>query len=73
LDRMIPENAPADGIHHTRYERCTEKELECVKRVAEKLGLTRDHVRAVAVGIRRSDAVSAALKSEREKMQRAII
>ncbi len=37
-------------------------------RAAEKLGLTREHVRAVAVGIRRSDAVSAVLKSERDKI-----
>lgn len=68
LDRMIPESAPADGVHHTRYERCTEKELECIKRVAEKLGLTWEHVRCVAVGTRRSDAVAAALKAERDKM-----
>src|SRR5262249_49076845 len=59
---------PLDGIHHTRYERCTEKELECIRRVAEKLGLTREYVRCVAVGTRRSDAVAAALKNERGKM-----
>lgn len=68
LDRLIPENAPADGIHHTRYERCTEKELKVIARVAEQLGLTKHYVRAVAVGLRRSDAVSAALKKESERV-----
>jgi len=65
---MLPPGAALDGIHHTRYERCTEKELECIKRAAEKRGLTREHVREVAVGLRRSDAVAAALKHEAEKM-----
>jgi hypothetical protein len=67
LDRLIPENAPAHRIHHTRYERCTEKELKVITRVAEQLGLTKDYVRAVAVGLRRSHAVSAALKKETER------
>jgi len=70
LDRLIPENAPADGIHHARYERSTEKERKLFARVAEHLGLTYDYVRVVAVGLRRSDVVSAALKKENERMHR---
>jgi hypothetical protein len=69
LDRLIPANAPADGIHHTLYERSTEKERKLFARVAEQLGLTYDYVRVVAVGLRRSDAVAEALKTEGEKME----
>jgi len=64
LDRLLPENAPIDGVHHTRYERSTKKEMELFARVAKQLGLTQDYVRAVAVGARRSDAISDALKKE---------
>jgi hypothetical protein len=56
-----------DGVHHTRYERSTKNELELFARVAKKLGLTQNYVRCVAVGIRRSEAVSDALKKEAEK------
>jgi hypothetical protein len=66
LDRMIPENAPVDGVHHTLYERSTEKERKLFQRVATQRGLTYDYVRCVGVGLRRNDAVSAALKKERE-------
>lgn len=67
IDRMIPASAPCDGVHHTRYQRSTAQEQELFKRVADKLGLTYSHVRYVGVGLRRSDAVSAALEAEREK------
>jgi hypothetical protein len=70
LDRLIPPNAPADGIHHTRYHRKTARELELCKRVAEKLGLSRDYIHTIFCGDRRgSDAVVEALKAEGEKME----
>ena len=69
IDRMIPANAPLDGIHRTRYERSSEKEEELFKRVADKLGLTRDYVRCIAMGLRRSDDVSLALKAEFDAMK----
>jgi hypothetical protein len=64
LNRLLPEHAPIDGVHHTRYARSTKKELELFARVAKQLGLTQDYVRAVAVGSRRSDAISDALEKE---------
>lgn len=70
LDRLIPANAPADGVHHTRYHRKTKKELELCDRVAKQLSLTRQYVYTIFCGDRRgSDAVVEALKVEGEKMQ----
>ncbi len=63
LDRLLPPCKHADGIHHTRYERCTDTELKLIKRVAEEPGLTREYVRSAGVGTRRSDSVSSALSS----------
>jgi len=70
LDRLLPENAPINGVHHTRYERSTKRELNLFVRVARQLGLTPHYVRAVGVGLRRSEAVSAVLRKEAEKMRK---
>lgn len=69
LDRLIPANSPADGVHHTRYHRKTKKELELCDRVAKQLSLTPLYVRTIFCGDRRGpDAVVEALKAEGEKM-----
>ena len=70
LDRLLPATKANDGIHHTRYERSTEKERELFKRVADKLGLTQKYVRYVGVGLRRSDAVADAIREECETLKR---
>jgi len=62
--RLLPANGPRDGIHQTWYNRSNAKDQAIYKRVAVKLGVTRAHVRDVAVGQRHSEAVSAALKEE---------
>jgi len=70
LDRLIPPNAPADGIHQTRYHRKTARELELCDRVAKQLNLSRQYVQTIFCGDRRgSDAVVQALKAEGERME----
>jgi len=68
MARLLPEHAPQDGVRHTFYERSSELDNLLYSRVAVQLGVTRQHVRSVAIGSRRSEPISSALKSEREKM-----
>jgi hypothetical protein len=70
-ERSVPETAPRDGIHHTLLKRSSPKELLLYSRVAKQLNLTARYVRDVAVGLRHSEPISAALKKEREKMRNA--
>jgi len=63
--RLLPANGRRDGVHQTWYNRSNQTEQALYKRVAVKLGVTRAHVHDVAVGRRRSEAVSAALKEEK--------
>jgi hypothetical protein len=79
-ERLLPENAPQDGVHRTWHQHSSRQELLLYTNVAEKLGVTRDHVRAVATGGYKSRAtgrhcnseiVLAALKEERERLNAA--
>jgi hypothetical protein len=65
--RLLPVNAVRDGVHQTWYDRSNAKDQALYKRVATKLGVTRDHVRQVALGVRHSESVLAALKEESER------
>src|SRR5260370_27132504 len=65
--RLLPVNVARDGVHRTWYDRSNAKEQVIYKRVATKLGVTLEHVRSVARGRRHSEAVTAALKEERER------
>jgi len=67
--RLLPANAPRDGVHQTWYERSNQAEQALYERVAAKLGLTRAYVRSVAIGSRHSETVSAALKEERVRQR----
>jgi hypothetical protein len=66
-DRLLPVNAVRDGVHQTWYDRSNAKDQALYKRVATKLGVARDHVRRVALGVKHSESVSAALKEESER------
>jgi hypothetical protein len=65
--RLLPANAVRDGVHRTWYDRSNAKDQALYKRVASKLGLTRDYVRQVALGVKHSESVLAALKEESER------
>ena len=65
-DRLLPANGPRDGVHQTWYSRSSANDQAIYKRVAAKLGVTIEHVRSVACGRRHSEAVSDAIKQERE-------
>jgi hypothetical protein len=67
--RLLPENAPRDGVHQTCYNRSNATEQALYERVAVKLGLTYAYVRSVAIGSRHSETVSAALKEERVRQR----
>jgi hypothetical protein len=67
--RLLPENAPRDGVHQTWYNRSNAKDQALYKRVATKLGVTVGHVRNVVRGKRHSEAVLAALKEEGERKE----
>ena len=66
-ERLLPVSSARDGVHRTLYDRSSAKDQALYKRVATKLGLTRDHVRKVALGVKHSESVSAALKEESER------
>jgi DNA-directed RNA polymerase subunit RPC12/RpoP len=66
--RLLPENGPRDGVHQTWYDRSNAKDQATYKRVATKLGVTVAYVRTVARGRRHSEAVSDAIKKERERL-----
>jgi hypothetical protein len=68
-ERLLQENAPQDGIHHTWYQRSDEIDTALYARVAKQLGVEPTSVRAVAIGSKRSNAISAALKEERNRQR----
>jgi hypothetical protein len=81
-ERLLPENAPQDGVHRTWHQRSSRQELLLYASVAVKLGVTRDHVRLVATGGYKSRAtgrrcnsgiVLAALKEERSRLNAAAL
>jgi hypothetical protein len=63
-EMLLPFNSPGDGIRQTWYERSSGKDQALYRRVATKLGLTRDYVRSVAVGRHHSESVLQALREE---------
>ena len=65
--RLLPENGVRNGVHQTWYERSNATEQSLYKRVAAKLGVTRDHVRNVALGRHHSESILAALREESER------
>jgi hypothetical protein len=69
-ERLLPENASQDRVHRSWYQRSTEQELLLYGSVAERLGVTPSHVRAVDLGkrYRNSEHISAALKEERARI-----
>jgi len=68
---MLPAGAACDGVHHTRYQRSSKAELAVYTKVAERLKLTTEYVRSVASGIRRSEAITAAIEDEIKRTQKA--
>jgi hypothetical protein len=66
-DRLLPEGGIRDGVHQTWYERSSAKEQALYRRVATRLGLTRDYVRSVACGRYHSESVLAALHEESKR------
>jgi len=66
-ERLLPENAPQDGVHRTwlePYRRNTKEESAIHGRVAKRLGLTRSYVTSVARGWTVSKPVSMAIMQE---------
>jgi hypothetical protein len=66
--RLLPANAVRDGVHQTWYDRSNAKDQALHKCVASKLGLTRHYVRQVALSVKHSESVLAALKKESERL-----
>jgi hypothetical protein len=66
-ERLLPDGGIRDGIHQTWYERSGAEQQSLYKRVAAKLGVTRDHVRNVALGRHHSESILAALREESER------
>jgi len=60
----MPGTLAALARTHARQHRTTEKEKLLYSRVAEQLGVSPAHVRCVALGQRRSEAVSVAIEKE---------
>src|SRR5215471_1680330 len=71
VDRMLPAGAACDGVHHTRHQRSSKAELAAYTRVAERLQLTTEYVRAVASGSRRSGAITKAIEDEIKRTRKA--
>jgi len=65
--RLLP-NRPLDAPHRTYFQRSSKADKGLYNRVAQKLGIDPSHVRAVAIGSRHSDRVSAALKNESKRL-----
>jgi hypothetical protein len=65
--RLLPENALGDGVHHTYYDPTNAEDKASYQRVATKLGVSYSHVRAVARGKQQSESVLAALKEEQRR------
>jgi hypothetical protein len=66
--RLLP-NRPLDAPHRTYFQRSSKEDKLMYSRVAQQLGVDPSHVRAVAIGSRHSERVSAALKVEAERLQ----
>lgn len=67
-ERLLLENRPLDAPHRTFFQRSSKADKLLYSRVAQKLGIDPSHVRAVAIGSRNSERVSAALKKESERI-----
>jgi hypothetical protein len=67
-ERLLPENRPLDAAHRTYFQRSSKADKGLYGRVAQQLGIDPSHVRAVAIGSRHSERVSAALKEESERL-----
>ena len=61
--RLLPAR-PVNAPHRTYFQRSSKADKLLYSRVAQKLGIDPSHVRAVAIGSRHSERVSAALKEE---------
>jgi hypothetical protein len=61
-ERRLPPNRPLDAPHRTYFQRSSKADKLLYSRVAQQLGIDTSHVRAVAIGSRHSERVSAALK-----------
>ena len=66
-ERLLLPNRPLDAPHRTYFQRSSKADKLLYNRVAQRLGIDPSHVRAVAIGSRQSERVSAALKKERER------
>jgi len=66
-ERLLQENASQYGVHRTWYKRSDEKDIALYARVAKQLRVQSTSVRAVAIGSKRSKAISVALKEERNR------
>jgi len=67
-ERLLLPNRPLDAPHRTYFQRSSKADKLLYSRVAQRLGIDPSHVRAVAIGSRHSERVSAALKREREQL-----
>jgi hypothetical protein len=71
-ERLLPENAPRDGVHRTwlePYKRNTDAENALYARVAKRLRLKPSYVSSVARGWEVSAPVSTALEEERTRQR----
>jgi hypothetical protein len=67
--RLLP-NRPMDAPHRTFYQRTSPEARDAFRRIANRLNVDPSHVRAVALGKRTSEAVTAALNEEWEQIQK---
>lgn len=67
-ERLLLPNRPLDAAHRTSYQRSSKAEKALYSHVAQELGIDPSHVRAVAIGSRHSERVSAALKEEDKRI-----
>jgi hypothetical protein len=67
-ERLLLENRPLDAARRTYYQRSSKADKGLYTRVAQQLGIDPSHVRAVAIGSRHSERVSAALREEAERL-----
>jgi hypothetical protein len=64
VERLLLPSRPMNAPHRTYFQRSSKADKALYSRVAQKLGIDPSHVRAVAIGSRHSERVSAALKEE---------
>jgi hypothetical protein len=63
-DRLLPENSIPNGPHRTYYERSNQEKLKAFAEIADRFGVSPDHVREVARGGSASPKVAAALNEK---------